>query len=257
MLTMLPYILGYFGVIFIIAVFLKDNSIVDMGWGVGFIYCAFVSAFLNDTWHLPMLLVLLLVTIWGIRLSYHIFKRNWGKGEDFRYKNWREEWGKWVVPRSFFQIFMLQGIMLWLISMPIQLLAKAEGPTNWVYLMLGAAIWSFGFYFEAKGDHELKVFLSKPENRGKIMAEGLWAYTRHPNYFGEATLWWGIFIISLSYASPLYGIIGPLTITYLLLFVSGVPMLEKSFAKRPGYKEYADKTSIFIPWFPKKQGGVK
>ena len=192
-----------------------------------------------------------LVTVWGLRLFYHIIKRNWGKPEDFRYANWREEWGKFVVIRAFFQVFMLQGFVMTLVAVPI-LLVNVSPDTGFGLLeFIGLAVWLKGFFFEAVGDKQLADFLRVPENRGKVLQTGLWRYTRHPNYFGEATMWWGLFVIGLSVQNGIFGIISPLVITNLLLFVSGVPMLEKKMMDNPAFVEYAKVTSVFVPWFPK------
>jgi len=202
---------------------------------------------------LPQIIITGLVSVWGLRLFYHIMKRNLGKPEDFRYAKWREEWGKWLIPRSFLQVYMLQGFFMYIISLSVSL-PKDAGDSYSVPLMVaGLVIWITGFFFEAVGDYQLKVFLADPANRGKIMDRGLWNYTRHPNYFGEATMWWGIFLLALSGGASLLAVLSPLTITALLLFVSGVPLLEKAMADKPGYAEYAARTSIFVPWFPKKK----
>jgi steroid 5-alpha reductase family enzyme len=242
----------YFLVFFLIAQIIKNNSIVDIGWGIGFVLIAWFMFLTQGNFTVATLLMTLCVTLWGTRLFYHIIKRNLGKPEDFRYANWRIEWGKWVVIRSFFQVFMLQGLFMLIIGLPIILIYEATGTVNPVLLAFGTLIWIVGFYFEALGDYQLKMFLANPVNKGKLMDQGLWAYTRHPNYFGEATMWWGIFIMAFSVGTTWVTIISPVAITYLLVFVSGVPLLEASMKKRPGFADYAAKTSIFIPWFPKK-----
>lgn len=243
----------YFTVFFIAGTLLKNNSIVDMGWGIGFVLVAWYTATSAGFPKTAMVVMTALVSVWGLRLFYHILRRNLGKPEDFRYANWRREWGKWVVPRAFFQVYMLQGVFMFIIASPFLLVreAAAEGPALLLYA--GILVWLVGFFFEAVGDYQLKVFLKTPSNRGTLMRTGLWAYTRHPNYFGEATMWWGIFLVALSGGASLLAIISPITITWLLLFVSGVPLLEESMKKKPGYEEYARRTSVFVPWFPKKE----
>jgi len=231
---------------------LKNNSIVDIGWGIGFVILAWILFFLRLPATLARVSITLLVSLWGLRLFYHILKRNHGKPEDFRYVAFRKAWGKWVVPRAFLQVYMLQGGLMFLIALPFILLESAQAQVNYLLFALGVLVFAFGFLFESVGDAQLKAFLGDPANRGKIMTRGLWRYTRHPNYFGEATLWWGIFLIALGGGVTPFAVIGPVTITLLLLFVSGVPLLEKSMKDKPGYAEYAAKTSIFVPWFPKK-----
>jgi len=241
-----------FVLLFILGTIIKNNSIVDIAWGIGIVLVAWFTLLLDFHVLPSQIIMTVLITIWGLRLFYHILKRNIGKQEDFRYAAWRREWGKWLLPRAFFQIYMLQCIFMYLISLSVILVSYENSGFNIPIMILGVLVWVIGFYFEAIGDHQLKLFISKQENRGNIMMTGLWKYTRHPNYFGEATMWWGIFILAISSGASLLSIISPLTITLLLVFVSGVPMLEKSMKKKPGYSEYARKTSVFLPWFQKK-----
>jgi steroid 5-alpha reductase family enzyme len=223
-----------------------------MGWGLGFVIIAWYLMIENWNFLIPRIIMTVLVTIWGLRLFIHIIQRNLGKEEDFRYKKWREEWGRWLIPRAFLQVYMLQGLFMGIISLPLILIRYESGPWNLLVLVIGLGIWILGFIFESLGDKQLKTFIGDPSNRGKIMDRGLWKYTRHPNYFGEATMWWGIFLIGMSAGISILSIVSPLTITTLLLFVSGVPMLEKSMKDKPGYQEYAERTSIFIPLPPKR-----
>ena len=252
MATAAIIIFAYFFTLFVIGTLLKNNSIVDIGWGIGFVILAWILFFLRLPVSLVRTSITLLVSLWGLRLFYHILKRNHGKPEDFRYVAFREAWGKWVVPRAFLQVYMLQGALMFLIALPFILLEQEAKAVNAPLFVLGLIVFATGFAFESIGDAQLKAFLKKTENRGKIMTSGLWRYTRHPNYFGEATLWWGIFLLALSGGVTPFAVIGPVTITLLLLFVSGVPLLERSMKDKPGYAQYAEMTSIFIPWFPKK-----
>jgi len=242
---------GYMCLWFIASLVKKRNDVADIAWGLGFILVALLSLFLTKTVSLSSVLVTFLVIIWGIRLALHIYLRNKGKPEDKRYAAWRVEWGKWVVLRSFFQVFILQGLLLFIIAIPI-VLVNISTPKLSPITIAGLIVWLIGFYFESVGDKQLKNFLSDPTNKGKVLNTGLWKYTRHPNYFGEVTMWWGIWLISLS--SPLLGalsIVGPLTITFLILKVSGVPMLEKNMTTNPLFQDYIKTTSKFLPWWPK------
>jgi len=242
----------YMAVIFIVASFKKDNSIVDIAWGLGFILVALLFFFLEREFAVRHILVTVLVLIWGARLAVHIFIRNRGRGEDFRYAQWRREWGKWFLFRGFFQIFMLQGLLLLVIAYPV-ILTNHSGEEGISYMDLaGVILWVTGFFFEAVGDFQLSRFKRDPGNKGKIMRSGLWKYTRHPNYFGEAVMWWGIFLIALSVRLGWTAIISPFLITFLLLRVSGVTMLEKKYVGNKEFEEYAKKTSAFFPWLPKK-----
>ena len=182
-----------------------------------------------------------------------ILKRNLGKPEDFRYAAWRKDWGKWLIPRAFLQVFMLQGVIMLIIAYPIIMNNATTVASLGALEIIGLAIWIVGFTFEALGDKQLKDFIADKTNKGHIMKKGLWKYTRHPNYFGEATMWWGIFIIAIPSSSGIVGIISPITITLMLLFVSGVPMLEKHYKDNKEFQEYSKVTSIFVPWFPGKQ----
>lgn len=237
---------------FFISLWKKRNDLADIAWGLGFILITLSSLFYQNNFSLRAILVALLVLAWGLRLSIHIFLRNKNKKEDFRYKKWRAEWGKLFYIRSYLQIFLLQGLLMLTIALPVIIvMAYSHSPLAWLDL-IGLLVWLTGFYFEASADYQLKRFLAHPANQGRIMTQGVWRYSRHPNYFGEIAQWWGIFIIALSVPYGLYGIIGPLAITLLILKVSGVPMLEKRYQDNPAYQEYKKKTSIFFPLPPKK-----
>jgi len=242
---------GFFWGLFLIAQWRRDNSLVDMGWGSGFVLVSGFAFFAAGHFTTRALVALILVAVWGLRLTYHIVRRNWGKPEDFRYAKWREEWGRWVVPRAFFQVFMLQALFLMVIVYPVLLIQSSARPGFGPLDIAGVLVWVTGFLFEAVGDRQLARFKSDPQNKGKVMRTGLWRYTRHPNYFGEATMWWGLFLLALSVPWGWTGIIGPLTITCLLRFVSGVPMLERKLRGRPEFEAYARVTNAFVPWFPK------
>jgi len=243
----------YMSILFVIAVVQRDNSIADIGWGLGFVIVALLTFFLEQRLYARHILVTGLVVIWGMRLAIHIFLRHRGRGEDPRYAAWRKEWGKWVIVRSFFQVFMLQGLLLLAISYVVIVVNSSSGGGLSVLDICGLAIWIIGFLFEALGDFQLKQFLADEKNRGHIMSSGLWRYTRHPNYFGEATMWWGIFLIALSVPYGWSAVISPAVITFLLLRVSGVILLEKEFTDSEEFKEYKRSTSAFIPWFPKRE----
>lgn len=243
----------YFSILFVVGTVIKNNSIVDMGWGVGFVIIAWFTTFISGSLFLPNITITLMISIWGFRLFVHILRRNVGKPEDFRYASWREAWGKWVIPRAFLQIYMLQGIFMLTVASPIIILNSMQSSTfTWITLF-GAIIWMTGFYFESLGDYQLEQFKRNIENKGKILNTGLWKYSRHPNYFGESTMWWGIGLAAFGSGAGSLSFIGPAVITYMLLFVSGIPILEKSFERRPGYKEYKEVTSVFIPMPPKKK----
>lgn len=250
-LTLVFIVFVYMSLWFIISLMRKRNDVADVAWGLGFVLVTWTSFFLSDDSGVRGLLVGLLVSIWGLRLAWHIHARNKGKAEDYRYLAWRKEWGKWFYPRSYLQVYLLQGMFLFLIVMPVLLINKHAGAPLGLLDFIGAAVWLLGFYFEAVGDAQLAQFIKNPANKGKLMQSGLWAYTRHPNYFGEVVQWWGIWLLALSVPYGLLGILGPLTITFLILKVSGIPMLEKKMMKHADFAEYKRKVSMFIP-LPRK-----
>jgi steroid 5-alpha reductase family enzyme len=240
----------YMTIVFLFALLKRDNSIVDVFWGMGFILISFYTLVRTGNLNPETWIMNLLVLIWGIRLSLHIYLRNRGRGEDFRYKAWRETW-KYFELRSYLQIFMLQGIFMLVISAPIIFTNMNSAGKIRFSDVLGLLFFVAGFLFEAFGDAQLNRFKKDPANKGKIITSGLWSITRHPNYFGEALLWWGIGFFALSYPLGWITLISPLLITLLLRFVSGVPMLEKKYRDHPDWKAYADKTAPFVPFLKK------
>jgi len=233
----------------------RDASIVDVFWGLGFMLVAWLTFVKSDGYLGRKLLLTLLTTIWGLRLAVHIFIRNWRHGEDRRYQAWRAQHGErfwWV---SFFTVFGRQAVLLWVISIVLQTGQISPVPYRFVWLDgLGALIWAVGFGFETLADWQLARFKADPANVGKVMNRGLWAYSRHPNYFGECLVWWGLFLITLATPGGAWAIISPIVITFLLLKVSGVTLLEKSMLDtRPEYLDYMKTTSGFFPWFPKRE----
>jgi steroid 5-alpha reductase family enzyme len=241
----------YMTALFLLALARRDNSVADIGWGPGFIVVALVGFFDRPGAAPRHVLVLVLVVVWGLRLALHVFLRNRKKGEDYRYTAWRARWGKWFVVRSYLQVFLLQGVFLLVIALPLLLIPRVpEGRLGFLDA-IGAAIWLAGFAFEAVGDAQLTRFKSRPENKGRIITTGLWRFTRHPNYFGEAVQWWGIFLIALSVPGGAFALASPLAITLLLRFVSGVPMLERKYRGRLDFEDYARRTNAFFPWIPK------
>ncbi|MFT4545942.1 MAG: steroid 5-alpha reductase family enzyme [Bacteroidia bacterium] len=237
---------------FFIAQRLKDNSIVDIGWGIGFVLIA-ASCFAQSDQTIAQAATLGLIALWGFRLATYIYGRNIGNGEDYRYAEWREQWGKYVVLRAFFQVFMLQGAIMLVVATPLYVIFSSPLYLTW-NVFLGIAVWLFGFYFEAMGDFQMKQFKANPSNKGIVMRSGVWKYTRHPNYFGDATQWWGIFIIAAASDYWYLAVIGPAVMHFFLVKVSGVAMLERKYKGNPKYADYIASTNAFIPWFPKKAG---
>ena len=247
--------LAYMTLIWLLSLARKDASIVDVFWGLGFVFLAAVYFVLTDGFIGRKILITCLVGFWGLRLSVYILWRNWGKGEDYRYRRWREQAGDRFWWTSLYQVFLLQGLLLWLISAPILGAQFYELPGELtVGDLAGAIVWGIGFLFEAVGDWQLARFKADPANQGKVMRSGLWAYTRHPNYFGDAAVWWGCFIIAAATMRGAWSVYGPLIMTGLLLKVSGVALLERRQVEtKPQYRDYIETTSAFIPWFPRRR----
>ncbi len=233
----------------------RNAGIVDSFWGLGFVLLTWLAAVQAPGWGARQTLVLTLVMLWGVRLSLHITRRNWGQGEDYRYRNWRQKYGASFWWQSLWRVFWLQGLLLWVIALAPQVAVLDPLPSGITWWdRLGTLVWLIGFTFEAVADWQLYRFKSDPANRGQVMDQGLWRYSRHPNYFGETLVWWGIFLIAMASPAHWWTIISPVTITFLLLKVSGVTLLEKELPeRRPAYRAYQERTSAFIPWPPKNR----
>jgi steroid 5-alpha reductase family enzyme len=255
----MPYFISLFAVLaymtgcFALSQYKGRNDIADVAWGLGFIVAAAASLATGAACSWRGILLFGLVLMWGLRLALHIHARNAGRGEDPRYRQWREAWGRWFVLRSFLQVFMLQGVLLVIVSLPvIHANVSPSGPFA-ALDVLGLLLWLAGFLFEAVGDGQLLAHMRNPKNKGQLMTAGLWRYTRHPNYFGEVTLWWGLWLIACGAQDGWRTVIGPLTLTFLILKVSGIPMLERRYAGRADYEAYKRRTSAFLPLPPRDE----
>ncbi len=246
-------IITFITFVWILSVFLKNASIVDIFWGLSFVLVSVFYFITTPGFSARKIIVLTLVAIWGLRLSVHIFLRNLGKPEDFRYQEFRKKYGEkrywWF---SYFQVFLLQGTLVWLISAPLLAVNyfATEKPFGALDI-LGILLWLTGFIFEAGGDWQLNRFKSNAANKGKLLQTGFWKYTRHPNYFGDAAVWWGFAVLSM--ASGCYiPVLSAVLMTWLIVKVSGVYMLERTLKNtKPGFEDYVKRTSPFFPWFPK------
>ncbi|MCE2735661.1 MAG: DUF1295 domain-containing protein [Ilumatobacteraceae bacterium] len=237
----------------LLSVIIKNASIVDIVWGAGFAITSWVLALTVDGDSGRQLLLAVMVGVWGTRLALYLAKRNIGHGEDWRYKAMRKKAGKKFTYSSLVTVFGLQGALMWVVSLPVQFGNGDSSPGVGPLAVIGIMVWLVGLSFEAIGDFQLARFKRDPNNAGKVMDQGLWSLTRHPNYFGDALLWWGIGIVGAETGSGVIGFIGPVAMTFFLLRISGVPMLERSLSRRrEGYAEYAARTSQFIPRPPKK-----
>lgn len=241
-------------ILWLISIIIKNASIVDPFWGLGFVLVS-VFYFLSTGNTGPRKIILvLLVALWGFRLSGYLFWRNRNKGEDFRYSQFRKNYGEkrywWI---SFFQVYLLQGILMWLVSAPL-LGAQfySQDKSIDVFDIIGIFFWITGIVFEAGGDFQLAAFKANPLNKGKVLDSGLWKYTRHPNYFGDSAVWWGFGFLCIGSGSYL-PVLGSVLMTLLIIKVSGVVLLEKNLKEqKPHYSDYIEKTSSFFPWIPKK-----
>lgn len=247
----------YMTLFYAVAFRLRNNGIIDIGWGPGFILVAVIQIALHGweaadfrTW-----LLTAMVVVWGIRLSWHIGLRNAGKPEDFRYAEMRKGWGDAWWWKGYTNVFLLQAVILWVFSVPVVLLWQHPSVGWDVWTIIGIVLWLVGMIFEVIGDAQLAAFKKNPAHRGQVITTGLWRYTRHPNYFGEALLWWGFSICLLGQPFGWLGLISPLLLNLSLLYFSGVPMLEKKYADHPQFQAYAKVTSRFIPMPPKKSAG--
>jgi steroid 5-alpha reductase family enzyme len=226
-------------------------SVVDTTWGIGFVVVAATAALVGDGSGWRRLLLLGLVSLWGLRLAWHMHTRNAGKGEDPRYAEMlAQETGNptWVAIRK---VYGVQGLAVWFVSLPIQVSAAA-GDGLAVVVVLGVILWAVGLTFEAVGDHQLKAFKADPATRGTVMDRGLWAWTRHPNYFGDSSVWWGIWLVAASAWPGLLTVLSPVAMTYFLVFATGARLLERHMETRTGYAAYQQRTSYFLPRPPRR-----
>jgi steroid 5-alpha reductase family enzyme len=221
-------------------------------WPLAFIAVAITALIAGSGDEGRRILIACVVAIWGARLSIHLLVRNAGKEEDFRYAAMRAKRGHRFWLTSLVTVFLLQGLRVWVVSLPVQLSAIPDRPLGWLAIV-GAIMWAIGVVFETIGDTQLMRFKANPGSRGQVLNTGLWRYTRHPNYFGDFLVWWGIFLIAAESGAGAWGVAGPLLMTLLLVKVSGAGLLEKDIAvRRPGYADYVRRTSGFIPRPPKR-----
>lgn len=242
-----------YGATFLIGRRIGRYNVVDVTWGASFVVVAAVAAVLGDGDLVRRLLLLALTALWGLRLAWHMVGKSAGKGEDPRYDRLLK--GDFSAVTVLRKIFLLQAVMAWFISLPLQLSATL-GPTPTALLpvaIIGVAAWALGLSFEAVGDHQLRQFKADSENHGKIMDRGLWSWTRHPNYFGDSAVWWGLWLVSLAGWVSLTTALSPVAMTYFLVYATGARLTERIMAERPGFREYQSRTSFFVPRPPRSR----
>ena len=233
---------------FLISLIKKRNDVADIAWGMGYVLvCTYII--ITQTTSILFKLISVLVALWGIRLSAHIYFRNRKKPEDFRYNQWRKQWGKTFLWRSYLQVYLLQAFFLFIIALPILNAANYPQEQLTAHSITGFLIWLIGFVFQAVGDYQLSQFVKTRADKEAIMNTGLWRYSRHPNYFGEVVMWWGIFICIIPLPNSAIFIISPITITLLIRYVSGVPMLEKRYENNKRYQAYRKEVPALFPKF--------
>jgi steroid 5-alpha reductase family enzyme len=244
-------IAGLMLTVWLISLPLRDVSIVDIFWGLGFVLVAWVT-YLAGAVSERGLLLPVLTTVWGLRLSGYLAWRKLGKPEDFRYRDMRDHHPRSFPIRSLLTIFALQGILMWIIALPLQTV-NSSGTPFVALTLIGVLLWVAGLLFESIGDWQLARFKSDATNDGRVMDRGLWRYTRHPNYFGDFLVWWGFYLLALASGGPWWSVVGPLIMSVLLMRVSGVTLLEQSLKNRKaGYAEYVARTNAFFPWWRRR-----
>lgn len=258
---------AFMTILWLVSLALHDASIVDSFWGVEFVLIAWGAYVLGyvlqgpaclpeqceSPWPPPAaLLVPVLVTVWSLRLSIYLAWRNLGRGEDYRYVRMRERFRSSFPIASLGVVFLLQAALAWVVSLPVQATPAIDIELSSPLFLAGIGLWALGLAFETVGDLQLAAFRRNPANRGRVLDTGLWRYTRHPNYFGDACVWWGFFLIAAS-VGAWWTIVGPIVMTILLVRVSGAGLLESTIVdRRPGYAEYIRRTSGFLPLPPRR-----
>ncbi|MGZ4438005.1 MAG: DUF1295 domain-containing protein [Nocardioidaceae bacterium] len=242
------------GAAFAAALVLGRHAVVDVAWGLGFVAVA-VASFLTSAGHgddVRRTLVLVMTALWGLRLAAHIGRRSRGHGEDPRYEELLSRAKGSRTLYALRSIYLTQGVVMWFVSLPLQV-AAFETPGPNLLTWLGVVVWAVGLFFEAVGDRQLHRFRSDPASRGKVLDTGLWRYTRHPNYFGDACVWWGLSLVAFSAWPGILTVLSPVLMTWLLANGTGKPLLEQGMAsRRPGYADYVRRTSGFVPLPPKR-----
>ena len=236
---------------FLISRIVRRNDVADVAWGPGIALVGLIALLLAPAPDDRLTIMSALVFLWGVRLAMHVWHRTMNRSEDVRYATWRRTWGRWFVPRSYLQVFILQGLLMLVVAYPLlHVSAFARVPFG-LFDVIGLVIWLVGFLYETIADMQLRRFMADRSNAGKIFTSGLFKYSRHPNYFGESLQWWGLATFALATPYGVLAFVSPVVVTLLLLYVSGIPMLEAHLQHKPGYRAYASRTNALIPWCTK------
>lgn len=246
----LGMIVCIFIMLWLVSLLLRDASIVDPCWGMGFVVIAAISSVITKFFEPRSFLLVMLTAVWGVRLSGYLVWRNWGHGEDRRYQAMRQKHGNRFWIESLGTVFVLQALLVWFVAWPVQVGIATGGQLNLIDY-IGVALWLIGFCFESVSDWQLTRFKSKRKHAGLVLDQGLWRYTRHPNYFGDFCVWWGLYLIAAA-GGAWWTVLSPLVMSFLLIKVSGVALLESTITeRRPEYRRYIEQTSAFFPWPPR------
>lgn len=241
-------------ILWVVYLFRRNAGIVDIGWGVGFLIAAWSYFFLGSGNLLKMILITGMATIWAVRLIAHLYRRYDSSKEDPRYTHMREKWGGDTNDMLFLMMFIFQGFLIVLISIPFFVVCFGSY-SHWTYLeFIGIAFWLAGVAGEGYADAQLVDFKKNPENKGQVCKKGLWRFSRHPNYFFESLVWIGFFLFALPSYGGIFALISPALVLLLLIKVSGIPPTEEQAIESKGdlYRDYQQTTSAFFPWFPKQ-----
>lgn len=247
----LALIAGLMTALWLISLRIRNASIVDVFWGLGFVLVSWTTVLLTDTTAMRRWVIVATATFWGTRLAAYLAWRNLGKPEDYRYGAMRDKYGDRFAWVSALLVFGLQGMLMWIVSWPLQFGQQSAAALNWLDV-LGVVLWTVGWLFETVGDWQLARFKRQSQHAGQVMDRGLWRYTRHPNYFGDFLVWWGFYLMAVASQAPWWTIVSPLVMSVLLMRVSGVTLLERNLqTRRPQYADYMRRTSAFFPWPPR------
>tara|TARA_B100000029_G_C17543028_1_gene947403 strand:- start:609 stop:1379 length:771 start_codon:yes stop_codon:yes gene_type:complete len=236
--------------LWLVSLSIRNVAIIDIFWSLTILAIGWVYVLESELFALRQLLVFVFLHLWSIRLAFYLGRRSWGQPEDKRYRAMRDARGSRFRWTSLFIVFWLQAGLAWLVSLPLLFVFQANGPLDWIDVV-AATLFLIGLFFEVIGDWQMHRFRSDPNSVGQVCDVGLWRYTRHPNYFGEALLWWGFWFFALGRSAPPWSVLSPLLLTFMLLRVSGVRLLEQSLVKeKPSYRDYVRRTPAFVPWIP-------